>query len=818
MRELLWVPLAALLLALTLDRLPLYRQLSQAVDDGIVRSAARPSTFEDVLVVDFDDASLHELLPQLGPWPYARDVHARLLDRLRRAGSRIVVFDIVFAEERDGDAALAEAMTGHADVVLAAAARRDGPAGDLPPPAVEALSAQATAGLATSRWPALTLPASGLMGALTRPGAVGVISTAIDADGRLRRLPLLYEAAGRVLPSLALSAHQLQAGGPLPLPQRGDPVLRLAGHRWPLDDDGALRLVLARNAAAVPTLSAAALLGPQDGVEALQARIAGRHVFVGSSAFFDDLVITPQGALGGTAVIANAFEALRRDDFVRPAPMPLQAGLVLLALCPAGLLLWRRRPAPALDAAAAAAGALAVGAVAALAWTSFRLQVSPLLPLTVLASGLGFALLQQLRVGAVVNRRLHEQRLAAEAANAAKSEFLASVSHELRTPLHAVLGMADVLSGTALSAEQRRYVEIFRAAGNNLATLIDDLLDLSRIEAGQLSLEPQPFVLAVLLDEVEALLAPRAQAKGLQLSIGVVGEPGPLLMGDARRLRQLLVNLIGNAVKFTRSGSIEAVIERGGDGLLHGHVSDSGIGIDSARFEAIFQPFVQADGGVARLYGGTGLGLAISRRLVQMMGGTLGVDSLPGRGTTFRFALQMPVVCVEPVAGLETAATTAAAAPDDGVDILLAEDNEVNVMVMEAMLAGTGHRLHVAPDGETAVALFAAGSCGLVLMDVQMPGMDGHAATRAIRDVERADGRARTPVVALSANAFESDRAASLEAGCDAHLSKPLARELLLQTVAQYGVTRSRRAAAAAEPLSSAGASSAGPRTARALT
>ena len=464
--------------------------------------------------------------------------------------------------------------------------------------------------------------------------------------------------------------------------------------------------------------------------------------------------------------------------------------------------------------AAALAAVLAIGLATAFAWRASRLQVSPLLPLTVVALGLLFTMLQQLRAAADANRRLREQRLAADAANAAKSEFLASVSHELRTPLHAVLGMADVLSGTALSADQRRYVEIFRTAGTNLVALIDDLLDLSRIEAGQLALDAQPFALDPLLADTRALLAPRAQAKGLALSMRTVGEPGPMLLGDAGRLRQVLVNLAGNAIKFTPSGGVEVEIERGADGLLHGRVSDSGIGIDRSKFDAIFEPFVQADGGVARLYGGTGLGLAISRRLVRLMGGDLSVDSEPGRGTTFHFSVRMPATAATaataaaatPRAGMAVMTTPAATAPQAGVDILLAEDNEVNVIVIEAMLAGSGHRLRVAYDGETAVALYAAGDYGLVLTDVQMPGMDGHAATRAIRDIERTRGRPRTPVVALTANAFESDRAASLDAGCDAHLCKPLARGRLLQTIAELGVPRPAPAGgAAAMPLPATG-------------
>lgn len=798
-----WLPVATLALSMLLMQLPLQRQLARAVDDALLRAAARPANFNDVLVVDFDDASLRALQPQLGPWPYSRAVDARLLQTLRKAGAASVIFDIVFAGTREGDDRFAAALAERPDTTLAAAARRDADMDEVQPPeAIEPFSTQLGADSHLLPWPAVMLPAPQLLQALTHPGALGVISTSLDADGHLRRLPLLHDVAGRVLPHLALAALLLESQAPLPLPGKrsatGSGVLMVLGpHRWPLDAQGAAHLVLPSNLASLPTLPASALLmaaGTEVG-PALRKRIEGRHVFVGSSAFFGDVVTTPQGRLHGTVMVAGAYEALRRDAVLAPAGVPMAALLLLLALAPVLRVVWRGRPLPWSDAAFSLGLVLLIGVGAWAAGRYGALQVSPTPALSCLLIGFALTLLLQLRSAARANRELHERQLAAEAANRAKSEFLAGVSHELRTPLHAVLGMADVLSRTPLAPQQQRYVEVFRTAGQNLVSLIDDLLDLSRIEAGQLALDPRPFVLVTLLDEVRLLLQPRAAAKGLTLTLAVDAgsEPpvGGVLQGDSRRLRQVLVNLIANAIKFTAAGSITVRLNRDPQGWLRVRVSDTGIGIAAAEQQRIFQPFVQADGSITRRFGGTGLGLSISNDLVHLMGGTIRVESEPGRGSTFEFVLPM-LPTTEVPAPERDPPTSADTAPGPGASILLAEDNEVNVMVLEAMLDGTGHRVRVVNDGAEAVACFAAGRFDLVLMDVQMFGMDGHTATRAIRALEAAEHRSRTTVIALTANAFETERQASFAAGCDGHLVKPLQRATLLETIEHHRAVRQR--------------------------
>jgi signal transduction histidine kinase/DNA-binding response OmpR family regulator len=377
-------------------------------------------------------------------------------------------------------------------------------------------------------------------------------------------------------------------------------------------------------------------------------------------------------------------------------------------------------------------------------------------------------------------------------ATQAKSDFLATMSHEIRTPMNAILGMADVLAETSLTTDQRRCVDIFQRAASNLLDLLNDVLDTSKIEAGQLVLETVAFELRDVVSQAVELAGVRAAAKGLRIDHEIMPTVPSWLSGDPTRLQQVLINLLGNSTKFTEKGRLVLRVALNPDGRgpksLIFALSDTGIGIPKEQLPKIFESFAQADSSTTRRYGGTGLGLTICKRLVEAMGGRIWVESTVGVGSTFYFTAEFGVAAA--AAAQSSTAAAVSATPAETLRILVADDSEDNRTVIREYLKKLPYVIDYVEDGASALERLQTGRYDLALMDVHMPLMDGYAAVRAFREYERDQNHQALPVLALTADAFKDAVDRSLAAGFTMHLAKPIRKSTLLEAIARHAHAR----------------------------
>lgn len=777
--------LASMLFALAFAALasltPLYDRAEWGLRDLQMRLWSPPGRFDRVAVVDVDEDSIRALESTLGAWPYPRQVYALVGAYLRGAGARAVAYDILFAETREGDAEFASGLRG-APVALAAAAL---------PNSIERSAAyrerlrglawQVPEAVPRRRWLDLTLPVERLDAA-----RVGVVTLQPDADGYVRRLPLFHEAEGAVLPAFALAALHATPAAPTVTWDGGR--VRVGDRSWPVNASGEAVLRFPSRLEALDVLPfhevVLATLDPTAHPE-VGRRIAGRTVVVGSSAErLGDYVQTPLGRLQGVVTTAMAIELLDRGEVLAPAAAATSALLLAIALVVPALSFHRRLG--NLAAFPWVASPVAVALIFAVAGALYARgqQSAMLFPILVSLAALFADLIGRLVALQRIRRDLAAEKLAAERASELKSQFMSHMTHELRTPMTAILGFNQRMAAGDLDAATRaHYVDVVEKNSRHLLMLINNILDGAKLEAGQMRIVSAPAAPRDLAAEVAQTLAPLAEAKGLEVSVRVAERVPARLQLDALRLRQVLLNLGGNAIKFTERGGVTFALDWRDERLVV-DVSDTGPGMAPEQLERIFVPFQQAHERIAQRHGGTGLGLVISRNLCVLMGGGLTVRSTLGTGSSFTAEIHAPpadaTLADAPAATgqASTAVASPSAEPSRAARVLVVDDSEDLRDLVALYLADLGYEVSMAADGREAFDSVRGEAPDAVLTDMEMPRMDGAELAAALR----AAGYAR-PVVLLTAHPEGSDTERAMRAGCSAYVGKPVDPAALERTM-----------------------------------
>jgi signal transduction histidine kinase/ActR/RegA family two-component response regulator len=774
------IGLAASVVAVLLAQTSLMQAVDLKLGDTLASLTAPATEFDDVLVIDVDEASMKALEPQIGPWPYNRDVYALVNQYLLQSGAAVVAYDILFSESRRGDAEFAATLSPK--VVLPVSALPYGSAGQAAN-YDQRLAAMAWAygdGWPAKVWSDLTLP----LDIFSDRARVGVISLEPDLDGVLRRVPLLHSVHGQVLPSLAAAVlketsgslmldtqkHQLAQNG-MVLPQDAQHLVAL---RYPRQ----LQLRI------VPFYQVALAASGNAKYTTLADSIRGKTVYIGSSsAVLGDFIQTPLGRMAGLYVVAAVPSMLQRGMVFKPSSK-LWDGLLAAVLLALALLVAHPRLQRSTALQISLLPALVTfAALAVLAANLLGYRLALLLPLTA-------ALLAHLT--AMVWRQFHlfkksqellVAKLAAEESNRLKSQFLSRMTHELRTPLTAILGFNNInwKSNDIGASERISNGAVIARNGQHLLALINGILDQAKLEAGQVHIARQSESVRAVVNDVVLTLQPLLQDRPIALQAdfapGLIDE----LELDAFRLRQILLNLAGNALKFTPAGQVTLKVDWH-DGELSVAVQDTGPGLSEAALAKLFVAFQQADDSVAATHGGTGLGLVISQNLAQLMQGGISVVSEPGNGSCFtlRIAAQPGKTRSDTVnttdASTGRADSGAVATPLAEVSagalrgtVLVADDAPDLRALTVLHLKRLGLTVLQAQDGQQAVDIALQALPNAILMDMEMPLLHGLEAVKILR----AKGFS-APILAMTAHAGEPHRTLALAAGCNDVLAKPV--------------------------------------------
>lgn len=754
----------ALLLAAILAQTSGYMQLSYLVQDNQQRLSSSPYHAKDTLIINIDEESLRKLQPYLGSWPYNRDVFALITRYLHDAGAKAIVYDVLFTDVREGDDQFAAAIASSGNVVLASGALPYPLASTSTPAQAPAFPCNTTS-LPVTSWPELILPTPALTA--TGRAKTGIITVSPDTDDTLRKVSLLHNAHNTCLPSLALAALYPDA---LPVPRYSGKSLSIGEYVWPVNEAGQAILYFPKNADIFLMLPfhklALAVLGAS-GQELNPDEFKGKTVFIGSTAaFFADTVYTPQGQLPGVSALALIHQNLAHQLLLSTAPGWLNTLLLALALTPVLLIARYRAHSIALFHMAPIAGALLAFGGHYLFLRYGQIQAGLLFPLTTL---LLFWLIQfsdrLWRLSQERQTLLNEKRVA-EQSNLLKSQFLATMTHELRTPLTAIIGFNRLLKeNELLSSSGRKYIDTINTNGEYLLSLINNLLDQAKIEAGQMNIQARPTNVSGLVNGIAETLTAMARAKGITLNVDCPRSFPASLLIDAMRLRQILLNLAGNAVKFTEHGGVLLLI-RWQNGTLTITVQDTGPGIPVEEQERIFDAFYQP----VHEKSGSGLGLMISRTLAHLMGGDITLESAPGMGSSF--ILNLPAPAVEQA--VQTSQTSSGTRPGRTPRVLLVEDTEDVRALLEIYLSSMGYQVLLAENGQRGVAVALDQRPDIVLMDLEMPVMNGKQAMQHLRKA-----RFTQPVLALTSHTVDAIRSELLSLGFSDCLTKTADRNAL---------------------------------------
>lgn len=773
----------------------LYQRLDGWLQDSLQRTVAEPIDLSEVVVVDIDDASLGALVRALGPWPYSRDTFGYVQAYLVRHGARLVVYDLLLADARAGDESFS-AGARHNVVYAGAGFSVPLPIASNYQSQLESLaigrdpragSGDGQYGDGYRRWSYLKLP-------LTTPDnqrPVGVMNIHPDDDGVVRRVALFHGAQGYILPSLPLAA--LMAAHPQQV--EADWVhraIRVRRATVPLTDHGEALLRFPSNVDELRVIPFSELMFAATSKTAntsLAESVRDKIVFIGSSSFAAGThAYTPVERLAGVHLSALTYAMLSNHSVLAPSNLSMDGALTAFALGLPMLLLWR-----GVDATGRAyflvfigLPLLCIGAAIVLLMSGH--QSNWLYAISAGLAAWAGALAIWLFGLANERRRLRYEAFAAREANRLKSEFLNQVTHELRTPLTAIMGFNKINQFSEDLGRNSRIKnsEIIGRNCEHLLALINNNLDLAKIEAGTLVIAPAPEDPEQLCRDIVAALQPVADEKHLRLKFTRGSDLPPALMLDAFRLRQVLMNLLGNALKFTQRGTVELCAAWRTAALVL-EVRDTGTGIPADALERIFHPYEQADSTVAQRFGGTGLGLAITRTLVELMDGAIEVESEPGVGSVFRVRLPAEVTTrpdsVQPLTERPPQGEFLAGR------VLIAEDNEDIRALIELQLRKCGVDVTTVPNGLAAVETAVSGSFDAVLIDMEMPVMNGFEAVNVLRTRNY-----QGTVLALTAHQEGLELERAMVAGCDGVVRKPTSIESL-RTALRPVLRASRRAA-----------------------